>query len=84
MNEESIGCHLFVQRAGILERLIKVWDMQGISFLERDRVKQKERGIAWLASISHCQILKGPKRVGLRKGSVFYMDLEMNQREFAL
>lgn len=60
MNEESIGCHLFVQRAGILERLIKVWDMQGISFFVRDgRVKQKEKGIAWLASISHCQILKG-------------------------
>lgn len=45
MNEESIGCHLFVQRAGILERLIKVWDMQGISFLERDRELSKKRRV---------------------------------------
>lgn len=68
MNEESIGCHLFVQRAGILERLIKVWDMQGISFLERDRVKQKEKGYCMVSLNKSLSNLKGAKESGFKKG----------------
>lgn len=63
MNEESIGCNLFVQRAGILARLIKVWDMQGISFLERERVKHCM--VSLNKSLSN---LKGGTESGFKKG----------------